>query len=119
MSRNSTRSEPTPEPIQPRDPVPPVTEVPPERDFRNDAYPARVESVEMVDVDNIPTDAVTGDTIRIGGAIAYVRLPDGVVVTCRGAYTPRHVGEHVLFVTDDKGQPVERATVTVTEAKVK
>lgn len=36
-----------------------------------------------------------GDTVDLGGASHYVRLPDGTVVTARSTYVVRHEGEHV------------------------
>ena len=50
-----------------------------------------------------PDKAKVGDTVDIGRAAAYVRLPDGTVVTCRGTYTARHAGEHVVFGMDESG----------------
>lgn len=43
----------------------------------------------------------TGDTYDIGRAASFVRLPDGTVVTARGTYTFRHVGEHAVINPDD------------------
>lgn len=36
-----------------------------------------------------------GAQINLGKKAVYLRLPDGTVVTARGAYTVAHVGEHV------------------------
>lgn len=59
----------------------------------------------------------TGDPVDFDGPAAYVRLPDGTVVTARTGYIARHPGKHALITVDpDTGETTEHEfEVTETE----
>lgn len=74
--------------------------------------------VQMTDADSDGSVKV-GDTVDLDRAAALVRQPDGTVATCRGAFTPRHEGEHIVYATDDDDKLVVIRTITVGKAVVK
>jgi HK97 family phage prohead protease len=106
MTRKSQQPDPVEQPAEPE----PVAST----EAENPTSTAMVADDLGAVMDRART-AKVGDTVEIGGAASYVRLPDGTVVTCRGTYTPRHTGEHVVYSTVD-GEQVE-TTIDVSEAE--